>query len=75
MKVVPKKAGVPTTEDAPLMYFSVLKGAGGDGVAFPARYESSGRVQWSGNPDVIDSVKETLVKTGILRAKSPHEDN
>ena len=66
LTLTPKKNGSPTTEDTPVMYLAALKQAGGAGVAFPSRFDSSGRVQWSGNPEVIDGVREALVKAGIL---------
>jgi hypothetical protein len=66
LKVTPKKNGSPTTEDTPVMYLVARKQAGGTGVVFPSRFYSSGRVQWSGNPEVIDEVRRALVKAGIL---------
>lgn len=68
LKVTPKKNGIPTTEDTPVMYLVVQKQARGEGLAFPSRCDSGGRVQWSGNPEVIDHVKWALVKAGIVRA-------
>jgi len=68
LKVWPKKNGIPTTEDMPIMYLVILKHARGEGLAFPSRQERGGRVRWSGNPSVIDRVKWALVKVGIIRA-------
>jgi hypothetical protein len=72
LKVTPKKNGSPTTEDTPVMYLVCLKKAGGAGVALPSRCDAGWRVQWSANPEVIDHVREALVKSGILiRADRP----
>jgi hypothetical protein len=66
LKATPKENGIATKADTPVMYLVALKQAGGAGVAFPSRFDSSGRVQWSGNPEVIDEVRRALVKAGIL---------
>jgi hypothetical protein len=66
LTLTPKKNGIATTENMPLMYFSVLK-QGDAGVALPSRLDGSGgRVRWSGNSEVIDEVRRALVKAGIL---------
>ena len=65
LTLTPKKNGIATTKNMPLMYFSVLK-QGDAGVALPSRCDAGGRVQWSANPEVIDGVREALVKAGIL---------
>jgi hypothetical protein len=50
------------------MYFDIRKQAEGAGLAFPSCIDREGRVQWSGNPAVIDEVARVLVEAGILRA-------
>ena len=71
LKATPKENGIATKADMPVMYLVALKQAGGAGVAFPSRFDSSGRVRWSGNPEVIDEVRRALVKAGILISADP----
>src|SRR5258706_5056427 len=44
LNVTPKKNGIPTSRDTPVIYLVVLKHAGGEGLAFPSRYARSGLV-------------------------------
>ena len=67
LKFVPKVNGQPTAANMPVAYFII--GDKGHGVAFPARFNDEGKINWSHNPDIIDLIQAALMRAGLYKEK------